>query len=203
MDEIRLSVQLALGLVFLLSALGKALNPAGFARGVKEFQILPGSLAYIAGLLLIPLEMFLAVSHLTGWLLGLGVLIGLATIASFVVAVSINLKRGRALPCYCFSGQGGETLSGRTVARLLLLFAGELLLIADPGLFSASELIYPGRVGDLSELGFSLFWAIFTLIAGMWLLSLPDVIELLNPGYTFGRRRAKTEPGPAGHSKRD
>ena len=189
-DKTRLVVQLAIGLVFLLSAPGKLLNPRGFARGVSEYQVLPESLGYRVGLFLIPLEVFLAVSHLSGWLLAFAVPLGLAMLASFATAVAVNLKRGRVLPCYCFGGHGGETISGHTLGRLLLLFASELLLLADPSLFMASQVIYPDRIASLLGFGLALFWAMFLLVAGFWLLSATDVIELLSPCRTCGARAA-------------
>jgi hypothetical protein len=189
-DETRLVVQLAIGLIFLLSAPGKLLNPSGFARGVMEYQVLPESLAYGVGLLLIPLEVFLAVSHLTGWLLAFAVPIGLAMLASFATAVAVNLRRGRVLPCYCFGGYGGETIAGGTLARLLLLFAGELLLLADPSLFMTGQLVYPDRITSFSELGLTLFWAMFLLVVGFWFLSVTDVIKLSRPCRTCGARAA-------------
>lgn len=185
-DEMRIVVQLAIGLVLLQSSSVKLLNPVGFAKGVREYQILPASLAYLVGLLLIPLELFLAVSHLTGWLLAFAVPIGVAMLASFVAAVAINLKREVVLPCYCFGAQGDETISKRTLARLFLMIGGELLLIADPSLFSTSKLIYPTRITNLSELALVLFWSMFLLVAGLWLLSVTDLIALLRKCVTCG-----------------
>jgi hypothetical protein len=193
-DEARLVAQLAIGLVFLLSASAKLLNPAGFARGVVEYQVLPESLAYIAGLLLIPLEVFLAVSHLSGWMLAFAVPAGLGALVAFAAAVAINLRRGRALPCYCFGGEGGETISARALARLLLLLACELFVLTDPALFGRSQLVYPGRLASFSELGLALFWATFLLVAALWVLSVTDVIELLRPGA----REVRAGSNPAG-----
>jgi methylamine utilization protein MauE len=186
MDEMLLVAQLAVGLVFLPSASGKLQNPVGFAQGVSEYRILPSYLAFGVGMLLIPLEFFLGVSHLTGWLLAYTVPMGLATLASFAVAVAVNLRRGRSLPCYCFGSQDRERISGRTLARLLLLFACELLLLLDAGLFKASPLVYPDRIHSFHDLALASFWAIFLLIAGSWLLSAPEVIELWRKRHNYG-----------------
>ena len=197
--EIRLVAQLALGVVFVLSAAGKLRDPAGFARGVVDYQILPASLAYPAGLLIIGLEGWLAIAHLTGLLLAIAVPLGFGTLVSFAVAVGVNLRRGRALPCYCFGGRGGETISVRTLARLLLLVGGEVLLLADPSLFTGSQIVYPGRITNFSELALPLFWATFLLVAGSWLLSLPDLVDLLRPCNTCpaaaGSRSAQPSAG--------
>jgi Methylamine utilisation protein MauE len=183
-DEMRLVMQLAIGIVFLLSTPSKLVDPRGFARGVTSHQVLPKSVAYGVGLLLIPLEIFLAVSHLSGWLLSVAVPIGLVTIGSFATAVAINLKRGRILPCYCFGSL--ETISGRTLARSLLLFVGEFLLLVDPSLFNTSQVIYPKRIAGFSALCLALFWATFVLVAGSWLLRMTSVVELFRPWVTCG-----------------
>jgi len=196
-DETRLVSQLAIGVVFLLSASGKLWHPVGFARGVADYRILPESLAFVVGLLLIPVELFLAVSHLSGWLLAFAVPLGLAMLACFAIAVAVNLKRDRVLPCHCFGGAGGETVSGRTLARLLLLIACELFVLADPALFGAGRLVYPGRVASISEFELALFWATFILVAGSWLLSAPDVSALLRPCRTCGAQAGGPASRPA------
>jgi hypothetical protein len=189
MDETLLVVQIAIGLVFFLSATGKLLNPARFAAGVAEYRILPESLAFIVGLLVIPLEIFLGISHLSGWLLSFAVPIGLAMLASFMIAVATNLKRGRVLPCYCFGGGEGEMISGLTLVRLVLLFAAELLVLAGSGWSGTVKLTYPDRVAGFAELGMVFFWATFILVVAVWLLSIADVIALLR-GFSIFRGRA-------------
>ena len=179
--ELLLIVQLAIGIVFLLSASSKVLQPATFARGVRAYKLLPDSLAFAVGLLLIPIEIILGVSHLVGWLLSSMAPLALATLISFAIAVGINLKRGRVLPCYCFGGQGGEQITKRTLVRLGLLIAGELFVLADPALFVADRLTYPNRTPDLVLLSFILICAVVVLIVGRWLLTLPDIVDLFRP----------------------
>ncbi len=120
-DEARLVVQLALGVVFLLSDTAKLRNPMTFAFG----------------LLLMPGEVFLALSHLTGWLIVVGVPLAMVTLVSFAVAVGVNLLRRREVPCYCF-GDGRETISGRSLTRLLMMTSGEVVLVTDSGFFGGS-----------------------------------------------------------------
>jgi hypothetical protein len=180
-DDARFIVQLSIGLVFLLSAPGKLASPTRFAKGVKAYRILPESLAYYFGLLIISSEAFLTVSHLTGWQLAFAVPLGLAVVVSIATAVLINLKRGQVLPCYCFGTQGRETISRRTLARLLLLLAGEFLLLTDPNLFRTDKLIYPNVINSFSEFCLAILGAVILLVSGFWLLRLNDLIELLRP----------------------
>jgi hypothetical protein len=180
--ELRFVVQLAIGIVFLLSAIAKARNPRTFAQGVMEYGILPRSVAYFVGLVLLPLEALLAVSHLTGWQLDVVLPLGLLMLLSFGLAVGINLRRGRVLPCYCF-GSGareGEMISARTLARLVLLFSAEaLLLIEGNRLTIRQPAAYSWQAGGLLKLSLALFWASFVLLTSSWLLSSFDILNLL------------------------
>jgi Methylamine utilisation protein MauE len=191
--KVSLIVQLAIGIVFLLSALAKAQDPRGFARGVVEYRILPSSLAYGVGLVLLPLEGFLFLSHLTGWLLGLAVPLGLLLLLAFALAVGVNLGRGRVLPCYCFGSraQGGEMLSGRTLARLLLLLSGEAFLLVEVVMHNHSRAaIYSLHVGSLYQFSLAFFWASFVLLAGSWLLGLMDLVNLFTVCTACSRSKA-------------
>lgn len=196
--EMQLVVQLALGIVFAFSTVAKLRDPTSFARGVADYHILTASAAYPVGLLIICLEGWLAIAHLTGWLLAVAVPLGFAMVASFTVAVAVNIERGRALPCYCFGSRSGERISGRTVARLLLLLSCEALLLANHDLFTANHVVFPQQVTGLLEFGFALFWATFLLVVGSWLLSLPDLVLLLRPRKTGEEQAAENAwlPGP-------
>ena len=193
MAETLLALQIAIGLVFLFSALGKLLKPLEFASGVAEYRILPEWLAYIVGIVLIPFELFVAAAHITGWLLQFALPVGLVMLISFMIAVGMNLKRGSVLPCHCFGAGEGEMISARTLVRLGLLFAGEAIVLAGSGWPATVQLTYPDRVSSFAELGRMFFWATFILILGVWLLSMTDVIALLRDSALFKRRRPKAE----------
>lgn len=179
MEPLRLVAQLAVGIVFLLAVAGKLRDPRGFARGVADYRILPPASARPFAFALIPVEAFLALSHLTGWRLAVGAPLGLATLACFAAAVAVNLWRDRDLPCHCFGG-GGETISGRTLGRLLLLAGAEGLILTGPALFAgaAGRLVYPHALAGPGDLGRALLWAAFSLVAGQWLLAAKDLAEL-------------------------
>lgn len=183
-EQALLVVQLALGLVFALSTAGKLRAPLAFARGVADYDLLPRALAFPAALMLIPAEAFLAAAHLTGWRLEWAVPMGLATLGGFALAVGLNLRRGRGLPCYCFDGRGGEPISSRTLARLALLLCAEASLLGGP--LDAGR-VYPDRLSAPADLAFALLWALAALWLGIWLLSLPDVIYVVKGCELCGR----------------
>src|SRR5713226_1806266 len=178
MPKLLLVMQLVIGSVLLFSSVGKWRDPMGFAHGVEDYDVLPDRLAVIFGLLLVPLETAVALSHLTGWWISATVPLGLAMFGSFAVAVVINLMRGRSLPCYCFGDSTGETISAQTLARLLLLLGGEGLLLLSLLTSGTAELVDRQFV-TLREFGFALFWTAFVVVVAIWALALPDLHELL------------------------
>jgi hypothetical protein len=189
--ELRLVSQLALGCVFLFALAGKLRDPRGFARGVVDYDILPATLAYWFGFLLLPLEGFLAAAHLTGWALPVAAPMGVATLASFALAVGINLRRGRGLPCFCFGSGEQETLSLGSLARLLLLLAGELFVWAGP-----AGWVYPDHLSTPLALVRAAMATALLLVSASWLLGAGEIVELFRPCTTCGgggvrfRRRA-------------
>lgn len=196
-EELRLVVQLALGLVFLASTLGKLRRPRAFARGVAEYKLLPPLVAYAFGFALIPLEGYLAISHLSGWTLRIAAPVAMMTLAAFTVAVGVNLARKRKLPCFCF-GDGEALISRRSLVRLFLLLAAEALLLFDRRLFLASsdEPLLLARVVRAADLATALLLASGLLVGGLWLLAAPELIRVLR-GSGCGNCRRPSSPRSA------
>ena len=168
-------VRLALGLVFLLSVAGKLRNPRAFARGVAEYHIIPGLIVIPVTILIIGLEGWLSLAHLAAWETTIAFPIGLTTFVSFALAVGINLVRGRALPCHCFGGSDDEAISNRTLVRLFLLASSEAFLVMVNRRTPVQQSI------SITNLASTVFWAVFLLIGGSWLLNLGDLKRLVMP----------------------
>lgn len=172
--------QMALAIVFLLSSLPKLRQPRRFARGVVEYRILPSNVAYLFGLALVPTEVFLAASLLTGWLATLALPVATGLMLVFFVGVAVNLRRGRRIACGCF-GQDSEEISPRTLARLLLLLsvAGMLLTVFRDGvLASFNPASIPIATLAPAYLLQTITLAASLLIAGSWVLRLPELVQL-------------------------
>lgn len=172
--------QIALGIVFLLSVLPKLLGPLTFARSVVEYKILPAKISYMFALVLIPLEALLSISFLTGWLTDIALPIATVMLITFLIAVGINLRRGRRVSCGCF-GDSNKQISPRTSARLLLLLAAVLFLMA----FRSIQRTPLPNLGMMiaNPLAFTYFLltaflAVFLLLLATWILSLPELVSL-------------------------
>jgi hypothetical protein len=179
-SPVQIVLQLAVGLVLLISGLGKVRHSKEFALGVADYELLPFGLSYAIGIILIPLELGLALCHLTGVFLSIAVVVGFILFAVFAMAVSVNLKRGVRVPCYCFGNHNEQTISGRTLARLALLLAGEAVLLTRAGFQTTNHLLWK-QVRALSDFTFSFVAAALLLVAAMWLLSWFDLREEMQP----------------------
>lgn len=180
LPHVACSAQLALGVVFLLSALPKLRRPRAFARDVTAYEILPPSVACVFALVVIPLELFLAFAFLTGRLVIAALPVAMALLLAFLIAVGINLQRGRRVPCGCF-GEASEPISPRAVARLLLLLAVTLLLAAVRSTGSSAWPPSGTLTADAAAIAHLLqaaALAAFLLLSGAWLLSLPELLPL-------------------------
>jgi hypothetical protein len=102
--------------------------------------------------------------------------------------VATNLRRGRRVPCGCFGGES-ERISARSLVRLALLLAAVLVLAVVPtspvtvgtlAANGASGLAYLAEVGST---------ALFVVLAGAWLLSLPEL------AFTLRQLRPLREEG--------
>jgi hypothetical protein len=97
-------LRLSMGVLFALAVAGKLKNPGAFIRAVRDYKVLPAGLSSVVGVVLIPTELALAFSHLTGKLLLLIAPLGIFVLSSFAAAIALNLARGREINCGCFGG---------------------------------------------------------------------------------------------------
>jgi len=167
------ALQLSLGLVFLLAVVPKLWAPDAFSRTVAEYRIGPPAMAPALARGVIALEVFLAFALLTGVLVAVAVPLALLVLAGFAIAVGLNLHRRRTISCGCF-GAKSETISGRSLARLGLLLATVVALLALDAVVAPPPLL----LGDAPGVGYLLQVAgmsLALLLVGMWLLHLPEL----------------------------
>lgn len=190
------AIQLSLGIVFLVSVLPKLYQPLAFVRSVVDYKILPVQMASGFAMALLPLEALLAVAFLTGWMTDLALPLAIGMLIIFLIAVGINVRRGREIPCGCF-GNTSERISRRTLTRLLMLIFMVLILLVYRSIRNAplpGLVLLPTDVALASMFTYllqTIFLAAFLLLLGAWILSLPELIGLAS---NFGKR----EPLSAG-----
>src|SRR5260370_17383027 len=126
--------RLYLGLLLPLSAGRKLRRPSAFVEGVVDYRILPEGSARILGATLPWVELAIAVALLTGFALTVAGLAAASLLCVFVLAVVINLRRGRIITCNCYGVAGTAVIGWGTVGRnaVLLLVALATVTLAYP-----------------------------------------------------------------------
>ena len=129
-------VQFVLAAVFVVAGFGKIADPPGFAHEIHNYALVPG-VAINAMALLLPwvevvcgLALFVGVARRSAARV-LGVLL-----VVFILALSINLVRGRPVDCGCFGTSKVEKTQAQRLADmkwaigrdvLFLLLVGQVL----------------------------------------------------------------------------
>ena len=119
---IEILLSLGLALIFLASAIPKLRHPKGFILAVLEYRVLPTRLGWLYARLIPPLELLLALFLLSGIAVRSTAIVLSLLLLSFMIAISINVARGRNLDCHCF-GKARR----RTIGWGLLIQDGMLL----------------------------------------------------------------------------
>ena len=121
-------VRVGCGLIFLYASWGKIIDPAGFARVVQNYQLLPPALVHPAAVVLPWVEAVCGLSLVSGVWAGGGLTVFTALMAVFTAALVLNAMRGIDTDCGCFSVAAGAG-SGRVLESLvrdLVMLAGGL-----------------------------------------------------------------------------
>jgi putative oxidoreductase len=113
---VSIPVRIFLGCVFIYSAGPKILDPPGFAEATANYQILPSFLINPSALVLPWLELFAGFSLVVGVLRRGSALMVAVLLLFFIAALSIDLYRGIAVDCGCFSIANSQ----KTFAELAL-----------------------------------------------------------------------------------
>jgi uncharacterized membrane protein YphA (DoxX/SURF4 family) len=112
--------RLALALIFFYAAIEKIIDPQAFAVAIYYYQLMPDFVINLMALVLPMLEMFLALSFVSGIYLRGASLISTILFLAFATALSINLTRSLDISCGCF-GKSSGTISWLYLVRDLSL----------------------------------------------------------------------------------
>jgi hypothetical protein len=184
MIALEIGLSIVLGSVFLISSVPKLRHPKGFVFTVLNYHILPPFLSTIYAMLVPPLEFLIGLGFFLGTALRVaGVLMALL-LMSYIVAISINLARGRSLECNCFGSIHRQPIGLRLLLQdSALLLAAILVAIISPNWFSSESWSIFRLIGLAStESPIPLFFCIGLTLIGV----------LLSPSYR--RKRKKLTP---------
>jgi uncharacterized membrane protein YphA (DoxX/SURF4 family) len=123
-DWLTLFSRLLIGGVFIYASFYKIIEPAGFAKSIWYYHIMPGSTINLLALVLPWLELVCGVAVIVGWQYrGAAAWLNIMLII-FIVALASTIVRGLDIDCGCFKAAQSATAPAW---RSLLLDAGLLV----------------------------------------------------------------------------
>lgn len=180
-----LVIRIFLGLVFLLSALGKLRQYTLFERAVLDYKILPTLTARAYARSLPWTELVVGLLFLLNFALHLAVFIAFILLVSFILAIVINLRANRFPKCHCYGFLGNNQIGWGTVIRnlILLLLTGILSYLA-PNTLSWSQWLSSWQ-DDLLMLSSVDSFLLTSFVLGFAIISLVLVERILSLGREY------------------
>jgi putative oxidoreductase len=184
-----------LAVVFMGSSFPKFRRPRSFALVVIDYQLIPPawSLWFARGLPYV--ELTIGLLLVTGLVVAVASLLALALLVSFVIAVSVNLRRGRDLDCGCLGGRSRKIGRAVLIEDLLLgAAAGVTAVVAFAwGLEAPWFVDLGGRILPVPAAGFAIAACILmSVIVGT------VITALSRESTTLGRRVVMRVPEMTG-----
>jgi uncharacterized membrane protein YphA (DoxX/SURF4 family)/peroxiredoxin len=121
-------VRLMLSVVFGVAGVTKLLDPSGTREAMTNFGA-PKSVSPSLAVVLPMVEIAIAIGLLFGATAWWSALAALAILAIFVVAIGVNLARGKTHECHCFGQIYSRPLGWPTMARNLVFALGAVLVM--------------------------------------------------------------------------
>ncbi len=124
-------LRVAIGLLFMWSGGAKMIDPAGFAKIIGFYGILPERLLPYAAATLPSIELLAGALLSAGYRIKPAALITASLLVIFIAAITLNLARGERFDCGCFDlARFGisETIGPGVIARDAALLAVTLVL---------------------------------------------------------------------------
>lgn len=170
-----------LGISFLAAAVPKLRHPKGFVLAVLEYRVLPPRLSWFYARLVPPVEFLLALLLFSGTAVRPAAAIMAMLLLSFIVAVGINLARGRKLDCHCFGKATRRPIGWRLLLQDAALLCAAIVLAAFTSEWMAPEPWSVFRLSSLVPAG--------SLVPLLGCAAVTACTAALLGSATYGRRR--------------
>ena len=124
-------LRMALGMVFLVAAWDKIVDPMAFAKIIRNYQILPDMAVSAVALTLPWIEVVVGMCLLTGFAARGAALSCCLMMAVFLSAMAWAQHKGIATQCGCFTTKADDSISMATFIRDGSIMALALLVAVD------------------------------------------------------------------------
>jgi putative oxidoreductase len=155
---LKLLVSTGMGALLLASTIPKLRHPKGFVLAVLEYRVLPPLVSRFYARLVPPLELLLALLFLTGTAVRSAAVVTSLLLLTFVVAISVNVARGRDLDCHCFGTAAMQPIGWRLLLQDSVLLCVAAVVAASTtaflepepwSVFRLSGMVQPGSLWPL------------------------------------------------------
>jgi len=167
MDIVLLMARLVLAGIFLVAGIGKLADLPGSRKAVTGFGV-PDRFAPAVGILLPLTELVIGAALVPTGSARWGALAALTLLTAFIVAIGLNLAKGRTPDCHCFGQLHSAPAGWPTIARNGGLAAvAAFILVAgwrDPGASSVAWLGGLSGIGVLLLMGVIIMLGLLTLL---------------------------------------
>ena len=123
--------RVALGLIFLVAAWGKIVDPAALAKIIHNYRILPDMLINLAALTLPWVEVVVGMCLIVGFANRGASLVASLLLVVFMAAMAYAYARGYDTQCGCFTTKADDPISPATFVRDGSMLVLALLVLAD------------------------------------------------------------------------
>ncbi len=160
------------GLIFATSAVPKLRYPQGFMLAVLAYHVLPLRMGRLYARLLPPLELLIALLLMSGTAMRSASIAAAALLLSFLIAVGINVARGRDLDCHCFGRAARRPIGWGLMLQDSVLLGATIVLATNarawvtPESWSVFHLFGLAQAGSVGP-----FLSCVALLAGTMVLS--------------------------------
>jgi uncharacterized membrane protein YphA (DoxX/SURF4 family) len=124
--------RLIVGMVFIVASWNKMLDPAGFAKLVHAYKLLPLPLVNPFAVVLPWIEFVAGVLLILGAFPRSAATVSALLTIMFIVAISLTMIRGLSIDCGCFSLESGSEVGWSLLLRDIVLLAITIPLILSP-----------------------------------------------------------------------
>jgi len=168
MDGVLLAARLVLAVVFAFAGLAKLTDLAGSRRAVTEFG-LPAALSLPVGILLPLAEIAIAVLLIptrTAWGASIA---ALALLGIFIIAIAVNLARGRKPDCHCFGQVVSAPIGWSTLVRNAILGAVAAVIVAGGRTNAGTSAVdWLNKLDTAEQVGLGIAIALAALLLAQW-----------------------------------
>lgn len=117
-----------LGLIFLVSSLGKIADPGAFADDIAAYRLVPFGAINVVAIVMLWTEFLVGLSLLNGVAYRSGALLAALMNVVFILAASSAMARGLDIECGCFT-VAKSTVGWGLIGRDLLFLAMSLIVL--------------------------------------------------------------------------